>query len=97
VLAAGQLAQNPLESILALPWPLDVRTWCRSRLRSRRGLRDLRGGRRISVSGLACGAHHDRLATAWAYHLEPAPMAPRSTNRAVSPGALDLNQIFRFD
>jgi hypothetical protein len=94
VLAARQLAQRTLESILVLARPLGARTCCRLRGGRRIGFRDLWGGRRISVSGLAGGAHHDRLTAAWAHDPEPAPVASRATNGTVAPGALDLNQIF---
>jgi len=94
VLAARQLAQHPLESILVLSRARNVRTCCRLGGGGRSGFRDLWGGRRISVSGLAGGAHHDRLTAAWAHDLEPAPVASRATNGTVAPGALDLNQIF---
>jgi hypothetical protein len=94
VLAARQLAQHPLESILVLSRPLNVRTRCPWRGGRRSSFRDLWGGRRISVSGLAGGAHHDRLTAAWAHDLEPAPVASRATNGTVTPGALDFNQIF---
>jgi hypothetical protein len=94
VLAARQLAQHPLESILVLPRPVNVRTRCRLRGR-RSGFRDLWGRRRIAVSGLAGGAHHDRLTAAWAHDLEPAPVASRATNGTVAPGALDLKPDLR--
>jgi hypothetical protein len=97
VLAARELAQDPLDAILTLPWPLSAGT--RSRLRGRlgSGFRDDRRRRRISVPCVARGAHHNWLTAAWAHDLETAPAASRATNGTVAAGALDLNQIIRIN